>query len=221
VRLKCPNTYFAMESGRDIHLVWFLTPVDSQEEVDRVNAIYAQNSKLKKAMARIVESKKDIVTPPETGLVKYRAELSQDFGVDFPHAHGFTITVIKVAGGHLAEFEERQKLINRAAGSRESEPAVVRPAGLVYQGASEDAAHDFYVIQPRRDLIKKQALLATRPRDAGAEADIERLGDAAIANSETISFNLRPDFSYVPREWIAADPKFWAPAGIRDSPRAE
>lgn len=79
VRLKCPNTYFAIESGRDIHLVWFLTPVDSQEEVDRVNAVYAQNSELKRAMARIVKSKKDIVTASETGLVKYRAELSSRF----------------------------------------------------------------------------------------------------------------------------------------------
>jgi hypothetical protein len=38
----------------------------------------------------------------------------------------------------------------------------------------------------------------------------------AIVSSEAASFGIRPDFSYLPRDWIAADPDFWSPAGIRD-----
>lgn len=218
-RLKCPNTYFAFESGVDTRQVWFLSLFDSQEDLDRVATIYAQNAELNAAMARIAESKKDIVTPPEDTVVKYREDLSRDFGVDFPHARVLTITVISVRDGHLADFEERQKLVNRAAGNRDSESAVARPVGLVYQGASADAAQKFFVILPRNNRSSEERsrkLASNKPRDAALEAEIDRLGDAAIVSSEASSFAIRPDFSYLPRDWIAADPDFWSPAGIRD-----
>jgi hypothetical protein len=218
-RLKCPNTYFAFESGIDTRRVWFLSLFDSQQDLDRVAAIYAQNAELNAAMARIAESKKDIVTPPENTVVKHREDLSRDFGVDFPHARVLTITVIRVRDGHLGDFEERQKLINRAAGNRDSESAVARPVGLVYQGASADAAQTFFVILPQNNRSpeeRSRKLAPTKPRDAALEAKIDRLGDAAIVSSEATSFGIRPDFSYLPRDWIAADPDFWSPAGIRD-----
>ncbi len=218
-RLKCPNTYFAFESGIETRQVWFLSLFDSQEDLDRVAVIYAHNAELHAAMARIAESKKDIVTPPENTVVKYREDLSRDFGVDFPHARVLTITVIRVRDGHLGDFEERQKRINRAAGNRDSESAVARPVGLVYQGASADAAQTFFAILPwnnRSAEERSHKLAATKSRDATLEADIDRLGDAAIVSSEATSFRIRADFSYLPRDWIAADPDFWSPAGIRD-----
>jgi hypothetical protein len=217
--LKCPNTYFAFESGIDTRQVWFLSLFDSQEDLDRVAAIYAHNAELNAAMARIAESKKDIVTPPENTVVKYREDLSRDFGVDFPHARVLTITVIRVREGHLGDFEERQELINRAAGNRDSESAVARPVGLVYQGASADAAQTFFVILPRNNRSSEERSrkpASTKARDAALEAEIDRLGEAAIVSSEATSFGIRPDFSYLPRDWIAADPDFWSPAGIRD-----
>jgi hypothetical protein len=217
--LKCPNAYFAFESGVDTRQVWFLSLFDSQQDLDRVAAIYAQNAELNAAMARIAESKEDIVTPPENTVVKYREDLSRDFGVDFPHARILTITVIRVREGHLGDFEERQKLINRAAGNRDSESAVARPVGLVYQGASADAAQTFFVILPRNNRSpeeRSRKLASTKPRDAALEAEIDRLRDVAIVSSEAASFGIRPDFSYLPRDWIAADPDFWSPAGIRD-----
>jgi hypothetical protein len=222
VRLKCPNSYFALDSGVDTLTVWFLSMFDSQEDVDRAIAIYAQDKELSAAMAQIVESKKNIVTRPQNTLVRYRQDLSRDFGVDMPHARVLTITVISVRDGHLSEFEERQRLINRAARSRDSESPTARPVGLVYHGVSASDAHTFYVISPRRNTSEEQSkrLKATSPRDSTLEAEIDHLTDAAIAGSEVTFFAIRPDFSCLPRDWIAADPDFWSPAGIYDPSRS-
>ena len=44
---------------------------------------------------------------------------------------------------------------------------------------------------------------------------------ASIANSESILFAINPQMSYVPKEWIAADPAFWEPKPVKpaQSPR--
>jgi hypothetical protein len=214
VRVKCPNIYFAAESReQDTQWTWFFSLFDSREDVDRAAAIYAQNAELHTAMARIVESKKDIVSPPQNTLAKYREDLSRDFGVDIPHARLLTITVIQVRDGHLAEFEERQELVNRMTGKRDSESAYARPVGLVYQAVSGTTAETFYVILPQHNLLKREQ---TSPRDSAAEAEVNRLTDVAVADSAATLPTIRPDFSCVPRNWIAVDPDFWAPAGIND-----
>ena len=214
VRVKCPNIYFAAVSReQDTQWTWFFSSFDSREDVDRVAAIYAQNAELHAAMTRIVESKKDIVSPPQNTLARYREDLSRDFGADIPHARFFTITVIHVRDGHLAEFEERQKLINRMTGNRDSESAYARPVGLVYQAVSGTKAETFYVILPHHNLLKTEQ---TGPRDSAAESEVKRLTDVAVADSAATLLTIRPDFSLVLRNWIAADPDFWAPAGIND-----
>jgi hypothetical protein len=219
VRLHCPNSYFALDSGLEPRQVWFISLFDSQEAVDRAAAIYAQNAELHAAIARIAESKKDMVSSPENTLVRYREDLSRYFGTDVPHARALTITVIRVRDGHLAEFAERQKLINCAAGSRDSESGIARPVGLVYQGMAAADAQKFFEILPQRQ--KPAKLNAAQPRDAALEAELDRLGDAAVASSEALSLSIRPDFSCLPPEWIAADPDFWAPAGIYVPLRAQ
>jgi hypothetical protein len=214
VRVKCPNIYFAAVSReQDTQWTWFFSSFDSREDVDRVAAIYAQKAELNAAMARIVESKKDIVSPPQNALARYREDLSRDFGVDIPHARFLTITVIQVRDGHLAEFEERQRLINRMTGNRDSESAFARPVGLVYQAVSETTAETFYVILPHHNLLKREQ---ASPRDSAVEPEVKRLTDVAVADSATTLPTIRPDFSLVPRNWIAADPDFWTPAGIND-----
>ncbi|MFY9802995.1 MAG: hypothetical protein WA211_19070 [Candidatus Acidiferrales bacterium] len=218
VRLHCPNSYFAAESHEpDGRPAWWFSMFDSPAEVDRAAGIYAQNAELHAAMARILESKKDLVWSPENTLAKYRADLSRDSGVDFPHAIWLTVTVIKVRDGRLAEFAELQKQINRAAAERGSERAGTRPSGLVYQGMAAADAQTFFIILPQRNLPKRQrdgAASGADPSEAAAAAAIERLAAEAITSSATTSPAIRPDFSCVSREWIAADPDFWAPAGI-------
>ena len=165
VQVKCPNIYFAAVSRKqDTQWTWFFSSFDSREDVDRVAAIYAQKAELNAAMARIVERKKDIVSPPQNTLARYREDLSRDFGVDIPHARFLTITVIHVRDGYLAEFEERQRLINRMTGNRDSESAFARPAGLVYQAVSETTAETFYVILPHHKPAKKGANQLSRFR---------------------------------------------------------
>jgi len=124
-----------------------------------------------------------------------------------------TITVIHVRDGYLAEFEERQRLINRMTGNRDSESAFARPAGLVYQAVSETTAETFYVILPHHNLLKREQ---TSFRDSAVESEVKRLTDVAVADSAASIPTIRPDFSLVPRNWIAADPDFWAPARIND-----
>jgi hypothetical protein len=214
VQVKCPNIYFAAVSRKqDTQWTWFFSSFDSREDVDRVAAIYAQKAELNAAMARIVERKKDIVSPPQNALARYREDLSRDFGVDIPHARFLTITVIHVRDGYLAEFEERQRLINRMTGNRDSESAFARPAGLVYQAVSETTAETFYVILPHHNLLKREQ---TSFRDSAVESEVKRLTDVAVADSAASIPTIRPDFSLVPRNWIAADPDFWAPARIND-----
>lgn len=226
VRLHCPNSYFAAESGHETRFVWFFALFDSREAVDRAADIYARNAELSAAMAQIVESKKNIVSPPENTLAKYRAELSRDIGVDFAHARWLAVTVVKVREGHLADFEQRQKLLNRAAGNLHAESAVARSLGLVYQTVSDEAGETFYVILPGRNLLKREqggelaVPLLVQP-DATTESEINRLAATAIEDSATALLSMRSDFSCVPREWIAADPQFWAPAGIYDWPLSQ
>lgn len=101
VRLRCPNSYFAAESGHETRFVWFFALFDSREAAERAADIYAHHAELNAAMARIVESKKDMVSPPENILRRYRAELSRDTGADFAQARRLAVTVVIVREGTL------------------------------------------------------------------------------------------------------------------------
>lgn len=44
--------------------------------------------------------------------------------------------------------------------------------------------------------------------------DPERDMAASIVNSESILFAVSPQMSYVPKEWVTADPDFWKPKPV-------
>lgn len=216
-RMGCPNAYLAINSITGPTQVWWLTPFESYTHLESMASGYAANPALLTELARIVERKADLITPPELSYAEYREDLSHASGPDLPHAKYVSITTISVAPGHQEEFEQLRKIEKSA-----HERAGVADSHLVYQLVSGTSDQEFLVITP---LVALSDLDRMRDRhgpkyqaaiSASGRADMRRLTAAAVVKSATYLFTPKPAWSHLPKEWIAVDPQFWGAAAVKE-----
>jgi hypothetical protein len=218
VRMKCPNTYLAATTVTGPGQTWWFTPFDSYAEFEKISAAYAQNAALASEIARMVERKADLLlTPPDAVIVEYQSDLSQNTAGDFPHAHYLSITTVRVAPGHDAEFEQLRKIEITA-----HERLGLKCSQYVYQVVSGAPDHEYLVITPLPSVAaaeQEPVLHGQRQKRLFDEKNltaVRQLTGAAIMGSETVLFTPNPAWSYLPQGWIAADPDFWGAAGVRN-----
>ena len=140
----------------------------------------------------------------------YRQELSYTpVPPNLPKYKFYSVTTVRVRPGHVDDFEALTKVLAaywEKTGSKQRRVVYGITSGapggtyLVLSGMESLAALD-----PPRP--------ATRPADAFGDdwGRYQKLLSDAVVSTENVLYAVSPKMSYPPKEFIDADPDFWAP----------
>jgi uncharacterized protein YceK len=153
----------------------------------------------------------------------YRPELSFNPGVVLPQMRYFSITTVRLKPGKDAEYAEYlQKVINVAR----SKAKVDNVHLAVFQVISGTAGGTYLIFRPLKSLAELDDPAAMRVRAAMSDdmrKDADKTYSDTVMSSESSTYWLTPEMSYVDKEFAAVDPSFWnvkpEPVAAKPKPR--
>jgi len=216
-QLKDPTHVLAMEALTGTPRAIYLSGYDSYEALQKSEESLvddATNTKLDALDAREAPYLSEV----DYAIWHYRPDLSNNVAAaDMPHSHYWEVIVYHMRPGQGAQFEELTKLY-RDANLKISQ----NTPWTTYEGLT-GMTDTFLVLVPMTSLKDMDAGLA-HGKDFGAalgddgRARMSKLSEDSVASVEDSVWMVIPEWSYVEKSWIAADPQYWAPQG--DAKRA-
>ena len=216
-RLQTPNYRFALVpvAGSENEVV-YLTGADSFATLEGI--LQATDKKMGAAtgstrveLERLQGEAPQLHAAMRDILAIYRPELSFNPGVALPKMRYFSITTVRVKPGHDAQYAEYvQKIVNVA---REKAKVDMFHAA-VFQVISGAPGGTYMIFRPMKSLAEMDEPINMRVRAAMSDdmrQDADKTYSDAVMSSETSTYWLTPEMSYVEKEFAAADPAFWNP----------
>ncbi len=143
-------------------------------------------------------------------IATYREELSYTpVPPNLPKFHFYSVTTVRVRPGHTDDFEALTKLL-----AAHWEKIGSKQRRVVY-GITSGAPGGTYLILSGMESLA--ALDPPRPEVPPAQswgddwARYQKLLADAVVSTENVLYEVSPKMSYPPKEFIDADPEFWAP----------
>ncbi len=196
-KANCPNPYLAITSLTGPNEAWWINGFDSIDAMEKVWHEYGANQEISQELDRVAEKKSDLAFAASMSMARFREDLS------FPSTqlspHFFSISVVHVRPGHVANFEKMRQSLRNVQRNSIGHPL------WVYQVTSGTEDTTFLVMIPGRTMQEIQATPV--PDD-----HFPNLGDLirdAIASSETRLYAVSPSMSMPAPSWVEADPEFW------------
>jgi hypothetical protein len=207
--LKDPIHFVAMEaltgSPRAIYLSGFDTFEALQKNEEWVPTDAAADTKIDALDARQGE----YISEVHHTLWHYRPDLSNNVaGADIPHSHYWEVIVFHMRPGHAEQFDEMTKLYRDAY--LKSDQNIPWSA---YQGMM-GVTDSYLILVPMTSLKDMDTGLAHRKDFGAALGDegrhrINKLSEENVASVEDNLFMVNPDWSFVEKSWVDADPQYW------------
>jgi hypothetical protein len=152
-------------------------------------------------------------------IARYRSDLSYAADkINLPKMRFFSVETVRVRPGQWDQYAELVKMLI-AAQQKISDTQPV----ATYQVMSGAPNGTYLVMEPTESLKSMdqgpQRLQAIF--QAMGESGVKRYEKGvseAIASEESILFAVNAQMSYVPQEWITADPEFWTPKPVAATP---
>jgi hypothetical protein len=145
-------------------------------------------------------------------LWHYRPDLSNNVaGADIPHSRYWEVIIFHMRSGRDGQFEELTRLHRDANLKIGQDIPWATYEGLMGQ------TNDYLVLVPMKSLREADTGLAHK-KDFGAALGDEgrgrmnKLSEESVASVEDNLWMVNPEWSYVDKSWIDADPQYWAPA---------
>ena len=156
-------------------------------------------------------------------LAIYRPELSFNPGVVLPQMRYFTITTVRLKPGKDAEYAEYvQKIVNIAR----TKAKVDNLHAAVFQVISGTGGGTYMIFRPMKSLGELDDPVNMRVRAAMSDdtrKDADKTYSDTVMSSDTSTYWLTPEMSYVQKEFAAVDPTFWnakpEPLATKPKPR--
>jgi hypothetical protein len=223
-RAKWSTThYFGMTSLSGKSRALFFTPYESFEAWEKDVQAIEKNAALSAALDRATAADGELLDSSDQGIFVYREDFSLRAPVDIPHMRYMDIGVFRVKPGRDKEWSDGVKMV--LAASEKSDP---QAHWACYESAYGAPGSTFLFITPLKSASEIDHSLQQGKQfaDAMGEDGMKKLSDlsvASIESSESNVFAFNPRMSYVPEEWIKADPDFWKtkPAGAPAAKPAE
>ena len=214
-----PAHILGMSSLTGTGQAWFLEGHDSFEAIEKTLAAFGA---LDSKFAQIDELDAEFRTGSRSWLAVYRPDLSylpQEWMQSLPKARFMNIDIFRVQPGHDADFAELGHMhVDAARKAVSDQPAVC------YEIVSGLPAGTYVLFQPAASLKtldtepdRSNAMLRAMG-DTGAKRFLKSVSDT-IVSDELLLFSIEPRMSYVPKEFIDADPDFWTPK--TEAPKAK
>ena len=209
--LKVPTHVLAMEALTGPPRSIYLTGYDSYEALQKneewLLGDAAADARFDALDARVAP----YISEVHYTIWHYRPDLSNNVaGADIPHSHYWEVIVFHMRSGHNEHFEELMKLYRDASlKSGQNVP------WATYQGLM-GVTDSYLVLVPMTSLKDVDTGLAHK-KDFGAALGDEgrrrmnKLSEESVASVEDNIWMVNPEWSYVERSWIDADPQYWAP----------
>jgi hypothetical protein len=228
-QLKDPTHFLAMEALTGAPRAIYVSGHDSYEALQKSEEWLlgdaATDTKFDALDARTAPYVSDV----RHTIWHYRPDLSNNFaGADIPHSHYWEVIIFQMRAGRGEQFEELTKL-NRAASVKSGQNV----PSATYEGlmGMTDA---YLVLVPMTSLRDMDAGLAHKKdfnAALGAEGRdrVSKLSEESVASVEDTIWMVNPEWSYVDKSWIEADPRYWsnepsakpAPSSARSAPKAK
>jgi hypothetical protein len=149
----------------------------------------------------------------------YRPDLSNNVaGADIPHSHYWEVVVFHMHSGHDKLFEEMTKLY-RDANLKIGQ----NTPWATYEGLA-GVTDTYLVLVPMTSLKDADTGLAHK-KDFGAalgeegRGRMDKLSAEGVASVEDNIWMVNPEWSYVEKSWIEADPQYWAEPAPKPAPK--
>ena len=210
-KLKDPTHVLAMEALTGSPRAIYLSGYDSFEALQKSEEWLlgdaATDAKFDALDARAAAS----ISEVHNTIWHYRPDLSNNVaGADLPHSHYWEVIIFHMRSGHDEQFEELTKL-HRDANLKIGQNI----PWATYEGAM-GVTNAYLVLVPMKSLKDQDTALAHK-KDFGAALGDEgrgrmnKLSEENVASVEDNIWMVIPEWSYVEKSWIEADPQYWAP----------
>jgi hypothetical protein len=203
-------SYLALENMTNTSQAWFIERYDTYEAMEK--AIHLAEAEPLKTTLDGLDAQDGELRSGERGIIAtYQPDLSYVPGAPLgAKARFYTINVVRVRPGHAADFAEQRKLINAAwAKTGSQQRRVVYSVNSGMPGGT-------YLILAAMDSLKALdptpgAMSMADAFGADNLARINKLTADIQISTESTLFSINPRMSNAPKEYITADPDFWAP----------
>ncbi len=210
-RAKFPTHYLALNSLSGKARALYLTSYDSFEAWGRDNEAMQANKPLAAELERASIADGELLESVDSLVLTYNQNMSYRPNGDLSHARYMEASVYHVRIGHGEEWREAVKRIidaHKEAGSS----AHWATFHIDYGG--EGGTYVMFTAYKSLAELDGAANLDMRAHDSMGEESwrkTQKLFGEAVDSMHRELFAINPRQSYVPEEWIKADPEFWKP----------
>jgi hypothetical protein len=210
-QLKDPTHVLGMEALTGSPRAIYLSGYDSYEALQKNEEWLLGNAAVDAKFDALDARVAPYVSEVHHTIWHYRPDLSNNVaGADIPHSHYWEVIIFHMRPGHHEQFKELTKLYcdaNLKIGQN--------IPWATYEGLTGVTAA-YLVLVPMTSLKDADTDLA-HEKDFGAALGDEgrgqanKLSEEGVASVEDNIWMVIPEWSYVEKSWIEADPQYWAP----------
>jgi hypothetical protein len=210
-------SYVALDAMTGATQAWFLERYDSYESMEKAIKM-SQAEPLKTTLAQL-DAQDGELRSGERGMIAiYQKDMSYTpVPALGPKARYYSISTVRIRSGHAADYAEMRKLSNAA-----STKAGIQRRSVVYSVTSGAPAGTYLVLSAVDSLKAMDPPPApmTMVEAFGAEnqARFVKLQSEILISTENTLFAISPKMSNPSKEYVAADPDFWAPKPAAPKP---
>lgn len=202
--------YIALDAMSGPTQAWFLERHDSYEAMEKAIKM-GQAEPLKSTLAQLETQDGDLRSSERSMIATYQKDLSYLPGPPLgSKARYYSITTTRIRPGHAEDFAEMRKLSNAA-----STKAGAKRRLVIYSVISGAPAGTYLILSAADSLAALDPAALSMPmlEAFGAEnqARYRKLQSDIVISTENALFGINPKMSNPPKDYISADPDFWAP----------
>ncbi len=228
-RLQTPNYRLALVpvAGSENEVV-YLTGADTFAQLEGIlqatdKKMGAATGTTKSELTRLQGEAPLLHAAMRDMLAIYRPDLSFNPGVVLPQMRYFSISTVRLRPGKDSEYSDYIKQVMNVARDK----AKVDNVHLaVFQVISGTAGGTYLIFRPMKSLGEMDDPAAMRVRAAMSDnmrKDADKTVSDTVMSSESSTYWLTPEMSYVEKEFAALDPAFWnskpEPVAVKPKPR--
>jgi hypothetical protein len=210
-RAKWPTHYIALSSLSGKSRALYMTSYGSFEAWEKDNAAVAKNSTLAGELDRAEMTDGELLDSVDQAVGYYDEELSYRPKADLSQARFMEISVYNVRPGHGREWRDLVKMVREGY-----EKAGTSAHWATFEVVYGRDGGTYIVLSSSKSMSEIDSMFAEDKQFMGAMGKegmkkLEELIGSAVERSDHELFSINARQSYVPEEWIKADPAFWKP----------
>jgi hypothetical protein len=203
------SKYLAIVGITGTSQAWFLEMHDSWASIG--DSIKLAEAEPLKSTLDMLDAQDGEVRSGERGMIAtYQKDMSYlPVPSNLPKARFVNINMVRIRPGRGADFAEMRRLVNAAF-----EKSSSKQRRVLYNVSSGAPAGTYLIISAMESLKAMDAPeggMSMRDAFGSSFERYQKLQSEVVISSEMTMFSIDPKMSNAPKEFITADPDFWAP----------